>query len=306
MSAKQCNRQFTKDIAIMKLALGTVQFGLDYGVANTDGKIDTTTMTSILQKAWAKGIDTLDTAISYGESEKRLGMINVKDWRIVTKLPEIPNECANINTWILNQVQKSLLRLGVSRISALLLHRPDQLLESNGIEIWKALQDLKQKNIVKKIGFSVYDCNQLDALWGSFQPDIVQMPYNLLDKRFLISGWMKKMNDAGVEIHVRSIFLQGLLLMSKSDRPEKFNHWKEIWEILDGWLLEYKITAVEAAISFAMDNPYIDKIVIGVDNVQQLEEILFITLKRKIINPPKSLQTSDIRLINPSQWNSLS
>jgi aryl-alcohol dehydrogenase-like predicted oxidoreductase len=290
----------------MKLALGTVQFGLDYGVANTDGKMDATTMTSILQQAWAKGIDTLDTAISYGESEKRLGMTNVKDWRIVTKLPKIPNECTNINTWILNQVQKSLLRLGVIRISALLLHRPDQLLESNGVEIWKALQDLKQKNIVKKIGFSVNDCNQLDALWDSFQPNIVQMPYNLLDKRFLISGWMKKMNDAGVEIHVRSIFLQGLLLMSNSDRPEKFNRWKEIWEALDAWLLEYDITAVEAAISFAMDNPYIDKIVVGVDNVQQLEEILSIILKRKIVHPPKSLHTSDVRLINPSQWNSLS
>ena len=290
----------------MKLALGTVQFGLDYGIANTDGKMDTTTMTSILKKAWAKGIDTLDTAISYGKSEKRLGMTNVKDWRIVTKLPEIPNECTDINTWILNQVQKSLLRLGVARISALLLHRPDQLLESNGVEIWKALQDLKQKNIVKKIGFSVYDCKQLDALWDSFQPNIVQMPYNLLDKRFLISGWMKKMNDAGVEIHVRSIFLQGLLLMSKSDRPEKFNHWKEIWEVLHAWLLEYDITAVEAAISFVMDNPYIDKIVVGVDNVQQLEEILSIILKRKIVHPPKSLHTSDVRLINPSQWNSLS
>ncbi len=290
----------------MQLALGTVQFGLDYGVANTDGKMDTTTMTSILQQAWAKGIDTLDTAISYGESEKRLGMTNVKDWRIVTKLPEIPNECTNINTWILNQVQKSLLRLRVTRISALLLHRPDQLLESNGVEIWKALQDLKQKNIVEKIGFSVYDCNQLDALWNSFQPNIVQMPYNLLDQRFLISGWMKKMNDAGVEIHVRSIFLQGLLLMSKSDRPEKFNHWKEIWEVLDAWILEYDITAVEAAISFAMDNPYIDKIVVGVDNVQQLEEILSIILKRKIVHPPKSLHTSDVRLINPSQWNTLS
>ena len=290
----------------MKLALGTVQFGLDYGVANTDGKVDTTTMTSILQEAWSKGIDTLDTAISYGESEKRLGMANVKDWHIITKLPEIPDGCTSINTWILNQVQKSLLRLRVTRISALLLHRPDQLLESNGVEIWKALQDLKQKNIVKKIGFSVYDCNQLDALWDSFQPNIVQMPYNLLDQRFLISGWMKKMNDAGVEIHVRSIFLQGLLLMSKSDRPEKFNHWKEIWEVFDAWLLEYDITAVEAAISFAMDNPYIDKMVVGVDNVQQLEEILSIILKRKIVHPPKSLHTSDVRLINPSQWNSLS
>ena len=290
----------------MKLALGTVQFGLDYGVANTDGKMDITTMISILQRARAKGIDTLDTAISYGESEKRLGMANVKDWHIITKLPEIPDGCTSINTWILNQVQKSLLRLRVTRISALLLHRPDQLLESNGVEIWKALQDLKQKNIVKKIGFSVYDCNQLDALWDSFQPNIVQMPYNLLDQRFLISGWMKKMNDAGVEIHVRSIFLQGLLLMSKSDRPEKFNHWKEIWEVLDAWLLEYDITAVEAAISFAMDNPYIDKMVVGVDNVQQLEEILSIILKRKIVHPPKSLHTSDVRLINPSQWNSLS
>ena len=289
----------------MKLALGTVQFGLDYGVANTNGQIDTATMTSILHKAWAKGIDTLDTAISYGESEKRLGLINVTNWRIITKLPKIPNECTNVNTWIFNQVQKSLLHLGVTSISALLLHTPDQLLESNGVEIWRALQDLKQKNIVKKIGFSVYDCNQLDALWGAFQPNIVQMPYNLLDKRFLISGWMKKMNDAGVEIHVRSIFLQGLLLMSKFDRPEKFNYWKDIWEVLDAWLIEYDINAVEAAISFAMNNPYIDKIVVGVDNLQQLEEILSVYHKRKIVHPPKSLDSRDVRLINPSQWTLL-
>ena len=290
----------------MQLALGTVQFGLDYGVANTTGKVGNAMMMSILQKAWAEGIDTLDTAISYGESEKNLGMANIKDWRIVTKLPKIPADCADINTWISNQVQKSLLRLKVKRISALLLHRPDQLLESNGVEIWKALQDLKQKNIVEKIGVSVYECNQLDALWDSFQPDIIQMPYNLLDQRFMISGWMKKMNDVGVEIHVRSIFLQGLLLMSKSDRPEKFNYWNEIWEVLDAWLLECDITAVEAAIGFAMNNPYIDKIVIGVDNIQQLKEILSITLKGKAVRPPKSLNTSDVRLINPAQWYKLS
>jgi aryl-alcohol dehydrogenase-like predicted oxidoreductase len=290
----------------MQLALGTVQFGIDYGIANIKGKVNSSAISTILQKACENGVDTLDTAMSYGESEKHLGIANVKDWSIVTKLPKIPGECNNINSWILSQVDKSLSRLKVKRISALLLHQADQLLEPYGLEIWETLKDLEQKNIVGKIGFSAYDCNQLDRLWDSFQPNIIQIPYNLLDQRFMTSGWMKKMNDAEVEIHVRSIFLQGLLLMNKSDRPEKFNHWNNLWEVLDEWLLENNITALDAAISFVMDNPYIHKIIVGVDNLQQLEEILTSFSHKKNINPPKSLNTSDVRLINPSQWNTLS
>lgn len=289
----------------MQLAIGTVQFGLDYGVANTKGKVDSSEIKTILKKAWAKGVNTLDTAMSYGESEKHLGMANVEDWHIITKLPKIPDDCANVNDWILSQVNKSLLRLRVSRISALLLHQADQLLEPNGIEIWETLKDLEQKKIVGKIGFSVYDCIQLDRLWGSFQPNIIQIPYNLLDQRFMTSGWMKKLKNEGVEIHVRSIFLQGLLLMNKSDRPEKFNHWRNIWDVLDAWLLENNISALEAALSFAMENPYIDKIIIGVDSVKQLEEIFSSYSNKKILYPPKSINTNDVRLINPSQWNSL-
>lgn len=289
----------------MQLALGTVQFGIDYGIANIKGKVNSSAITTILQKARDNGVDTLDTAMSYGESERNLGIANVKDWQIVTKLPKIPDDCNNINSWILSQVDKSLLRLKVRRIYALLLHKPGQLLEPYGLEIWGTLQDLVQKNIVGKIGFSVYDCNQLDSLWDSFQPNIVQLPYNLLDQRFMTSGWMKKMNDADVEIHVRSIFLQGLLLMNNSDRPKKFNYWSNLWAVLDDWLVENNITALEAAISFVMDNPYIHKIIVGVDNIQQLEEILISFSNKKNINPPKSFNKSDLRLINPSRWNTL-
>ena len=146
-------------------------------------------------------------------------MANVKDWRIITKLPEIPNDCNNINKWILNQVEKSAFEdtdfdFYIDQINC--LNRMDLNMEGSS--------RFKQKNIVKKLSSRFMIVT--DNLWVSFQPDIVQMPYNLLDKRFLISGWMKKMNDVGVEIHVHSVFLQGLMMMNESDRPKKFNRGK--------------------------------------------------------------------------------
>ncbi|RXE55083.1 aldo/keto reductase [Methanoculleus taiwanensis] len=287
-----------------RIALGTVQFGLPYGVANTSGQVNPGEAAAILQQARAAGIDTLDTAIAYGESEQRLGEIGVEAWHVVSKLPAMPERCTNVNTWVQEAVACSLERLKIDSLYGLLLHRSEQLLEPSGEELYSALVDLKEQGMVKKIGVSIYNPEELDLLWPDFRLDLVQAPFNILDRRIQTSGWLTRMHRAGTEVHARSAFLQGLLLMETDRRPEKFNRWKLLWEQWDNWLSRQGLTPVQACLGFVLSQPEIDRVVVGVDNRRQLQEILAAT-EADLPAPPATLMIEDTDLINPSRWGSL-
>ena len=288
----------------MKIALGTVQFGLDYGIANNQGKVNTNIAKNILMHAQLAGIDTLDTASVYGNSEEQLGEIGVKDWRIITKLSNLPNLCDDISLWVRGQVFKSIQRLKVRSIAGLLLHDTGQLTGLHGQQIWSALKTLKDEGVIEKIGFSIYHPNELEILWGSYRPDIVQAPYNIFDRRLEQSGWLQIMSDSRVEIHIRSVFLQGLLLMDEDSRPIKFNRWSYSFGLLEKWIKENNTTALQACLSLPLNDDRINRIVIGVDNTQQLKSILVESNLNTPV-PPLSLCLDDVDLINPSHWNSL-
>jgi len=285
----------------MKLALGTVQFGLPYGIANDNGQVTEKDAKLILDCAAESDINTLDTAVGYGDSEQCLGNIGIDDWRIITKLPIIPRDCSNVKDWILYQVAESLARLKVKQIKGLLLHRPLQLLDPVGQEIWSTLQDLIQSGIVEKIGYSIYEPKELDQLWSKYQPNIIQTPFNVFDRRIKTSGWLKKMHNNNVEVHVRSIFLQGLLLMGKEKRPAIFDHWNPIWEEWDKWLEKEKLSPLEASLGFVNSELMVDRIVVGVDSLKQLKEIIVLS-EIQIECIPCTISTNDQNLINPSNW----
>lgn len=287
----------------MKIALGTAQFGLDYGIANTNGKVSFLDAKSIVNYASRIGIDTIDTAIAYGSSQKCLGKIGIRNHNIISKLPPIPDHQTNLEEWVNHHVQKSLEILEVNNLSALLLHRPYQLFDKDKNGLWEVLIDLKTKGIVKKIGFSIYAPVELDDLYSSFKPDIIQAPYNLLDRRLEQSGWLQSLYDKNVEIHIRSIFLQGLLLMSARDRPRKFDRWKAVWAQLENWTNKNNITKISAALAFALSDSRISKVVIGVDSLNQLKEIIY---NYKLTSAfPNSIEIQDERLLNPSEWGSI-
>ena len=287
-----------------RFALGTAQFGFSYGVANLTGQITRDEAKKIIKYAKNKGIYTLDTAIGYGNSEECLGYVGIKDWDVVTKLPLIPKNCINIFDWVFHQVESSLHRLNVKHISALMAHHSFELKESYGKELWLAMQELKDKGLINKIGYSIYEPQELDQLWEDFKPDIIQSPFNILDDRLRSSGWLSKLNKNEVEVHVRSVFLQGLLLMKKNQRPEKFDYWSNIWEEWDEWLQENNITALQGCLSFALQDNSIKKIVIGVDNLIHLEEILSMDYPRTTCFP--SFESNiNYDLINPSRWDYL-
>jgi aryl-alcohol dehydrogenase-like predicted oxidoreductase len=287
-----------------KIALGTAQFGLPYGIANQQGQVSMQEIAAILHHAWASGVRILDTAISYGNSESRLGQIGVSDWQVVSKLPALPTNCLNVGAWVDAEITASLKRLQVTQLYGLLLHRPANLLESQGQDLYQALTALKTEGRVKKIGVSIYAPSELEAILASHIIDLIQVPFNVLDRRLQTSGWLDYLHQTGVEVHTRSAFLQGLLLMDKAKRPQKFELWSDLWLRWQTWLDSENLTPLQAALGFVQSQPKVDRVVVGVDNCRQLQEIIDVA-QLSALHPPSDLSTSCEDLINPSRWSRL-
>lgn len=287
-----------------RLALGTAQFGQDYGIANSTGQTSRSEVKKILELARLKGINTLDTAIAYGESESVLGQIGVQDFNIISKLPELPIVCRDVENWMESQLNESLKRLRLNSIDGFLLHRPLQLLVPGNENFWATLLQFKTQGLVKKIGYSIYGPHELEQLWPHCKPDMIQVPYNIFDWRMETSGWFKRLKDEDIEIHARSVFLQGLLLLNKYNRPQHFDKWSDHWHLWDRWLKENKLTPLQAALAFPFVNNNVNKVIVGVDHCVQLKEILE-GVDTSVKDFPEELSITDEQLINPSNWNHL-
>lgn len=284
-----------------RLAVGTVQFGLPYGIANRTGQVPLHEAAAILARARDAGIDTLQTAIGYGDSEQRLGQIGVGHWRVVSKLPGFTGSIDG-RSWVRESIAGSLGRLGLGTLAGLMLHRGEDLLGPQGQQIYAGLADLKAAGTIEKIGVSIYDPAELHALLPRFPLDLVQAPFNIVDRRLERSGWLRTLRDRGVEIHVRSAFLQGLLLMTPSERPAQFQRWQSLWNAFDAWVRERDVTQVGACLGFVLSFGEIDKVVIGVDSVSQLTEILENLEPLHSVAPPQ-LASDDLDLVNPMRWS---
>jgi len=284
-----------------RLALGTVQFGLPYGIANTGGQVSREETIAILHYARSAGLDTLDTAVAYGESEQRLGEIGIGEWKVVSKLPAMPETVADIGVWVREATSAAVGRLRIPRLYGLLLHHPSQLLGAKGEAVYQALAALKRAGVVQKIGVSVYGPEELDALIPRFQFDLVQAPFNAIDRRLVTTGWLARLRQAGVEVHVRSVFLQGLLLMNAGQRPVFAQRWRELWGKWDAWLRANDLNALQACLAIVLAETAIDRVVVGFDNRRQLEEAVTVAgLDRRAT--PLDLNCDDPELINPSLW----
>ena len=291
-------------VKTQKLALGTVQFGLPYGIANQKGQVAQFEVQEILDLARANGINTLDTAIAYGESERVLGAMALDGFDIITKLPSVPDNCTDISGWVERELEGSLSRLNVSKVDGLLLHSPSQLTSAIGQTLYETLLKKKNEGVVRSIGVSVYSPDELFLLIESFQFDLIQAPFNIIDSRLKEAGLFEKLASSGTQLHVRSVFMQGLLLMSAASRPEKFNHWSSLWSNWEQWLSETGLTPLQACLRYVLSISEIEKVVVGVDSLLQLKEILS-ALEGDCSIPPPTLNCSDPNLLNPSLWNNL-
>jgi aryl-alcohol dehydrogenase-like predicted oxidoreductase len=286
------------------LVLGTAQFGLNYGIANHAGQTTPNEARHILRLAASRGVRIVDTAVAYGDSESRLGDIGLQNWGVISKIPGVPDTTANVRHWVKESVESSLSRLRIVRLHGLLLHQPEQLLGPAGPALYAALLELKNDGLAQNIGISIYDPSELDELCLRYDFDIVQCPFNVLDRRLIDSGWLYRLREQGTQLHVRSIFLQGLLLMSRQARPAKFSRWSDLWSTWEQWLERSTVTPLQACLNFALSFPEIRHVVLGVDHVRHLQEILA-AIGRELPAVPENLRCRDLDLINPSRWNTL-
>lgn len=271
-----------------KLGLGTVQFGLDYGISNKDGKTSSEEVTKILTYAKAQGIDTLDTASAYGGAEKVLGGNDLNGFRIISKfMPPQKDETLN------SQLHQSLKRLKQENLYGYLAHRPLNVLENP--LIWKELQSLKKEGLVKKIGFSFNLPSELSKiLQAGFIPDLIQIPFNYFDQRF--KQQIISLKEQGCEIHTRSTFLQGLFFVN----PEKMNcFFDEVNPVIKN--LQSTVKNLSGSLlRFVAEQPFIDKVILGVENSSQLKTNLD-TLETAEQLPALGQKISD-KILIPSGW----
>lgn len=284
-----------------KLALGTAQLGQRYGITNQSGPPDGGEIQTMLEVLRSAGCDTLDTAMSYGDSEDVLGAAGVRDFKIITKLPPLPSDSDTTQQWVRESVHRSLQRLRVARLHGLLLHRPSDASGAHAPALLGALAALKAEGLVANVGVSVYGPDELATLQGVMKLDIVQAPYNVLDRRFAASGWFGRLRAAGTEVHVRSVFLQGLLLLEPARLPDTHSLWRPLWQRWSDWIGSRGLDRLAAALGFVLQNPDITRVVIGAETAAQLRQIVAsaVVLKQEV---PAELATDDLNLINPVNW----
>lgn len=284
-----------------KLVLGTANFGLDYGISNAEGKLANKDLENILNLAFQSNVNTIDTAQAYGDSESRLGQINNQKFQFVTKIGVGLGDNYRPKS-VQKLILESLSRLRIDSLDGALLHRPEILLGDDGKEIASELRYLKEIGIIKNIGVSIYGPELLGCLSEVIELDIVQAPFNVFDRRILASGWSDRLKEGGTKIHIRSIFLQGLLLLGKSKLDGFFlQNWPDLFANWFAFQNETGVRAETIALDFGLRQPWVDKIVVGVDTVEQLSQLLKIeSLDRCAVSPQITFE--DENLLNPANW----
>lgn len=293
-----------------RICLGTAQFGLDYGVSNKHGKINACDVGNILKRSQKHGVHWLDTAADYGTCEEALAAHKdeLRKFKIATKsLKYDPIEARpfqEIENLYRSALLQSCKKLHREHADIYYLRSPEEMLNIYGERVIEFIARLKDDGIIKKIGISVYDQNQIEKILQHFTPDIIQVPCNVLDQRLIKSGTLKDLKKMGIEIFARSAFMQGLILMQPSKTPKYFEPIRQHLKLFHHECRSHGITPIQAALSFILSQEHIDRIILGVSSLDEWEEIL------NIISKPMNtdLDWTSIRLdnedyLNPAKWN---
>ena len=285
---------------LLKLGLGTVQFGQAYGISNASGQVATADVATILRRAAAAGVYTLDTAAGYGTAEAVLGGLAelIKPFRMVTKTIALKNGLDAV----IARARQSVVTLGRARVDLLLVHAAADLTGEGGAALWQRLLALRDEGLFGGIGISAYVADDPLRLAREFRPDAMQLPISLLDQRLIQSGALAAIKKLGVEVHARSLFLQGLLFLAEDKLPPKLSGAAGHLEGLRAKFAEAGTTPLAAALAFALGRTEIDVALVGVTTLDELEEIL-----RAVQAPAPSIDwascaLNDELVLTPSRW----
>lgn len=287
----------------MKLCVGGAQFNGGYGILNSSKDFMATETRKILRLAKQNGINHVDTAHLYGLSETRIGNSDIEGLKLISKPGAMDLHKPNFDVEFFGCLNQSLDRLKVGQIYGYLLHRPEQLFEERGNELFNLLKSAKEMKLVSKIGVSVYEPDMLSRILRNFEIDIVQLPINLVDNRFYESGLLAQLKKRGVEIHARSAFLQGLLVTPMADHPPFFDKWRNTFLNWERWLQHpQKKDAVSVCWRYLESLEMIDFAVVGANSVSHLKQILDCTHSDVSLEGMPNLFSKDLNLIDPRLW----
>lgn len=287
-----------------KIVIGTAQWGLNYGISNSHGQTSISEAQNILATAQQAGITLIDTASLYGNAEAVIGKINSSKFLISSKTPHFHSESITGSDvdLLTGTLEATLKQLNRSSLYCLFVHNVDDILAPGGALLIDALRDLKAQNKFLKIGISVYEASQIERALKLFTPDVIQLPLSIFDQRLLLDGTIKRLFKLGVEIHARSIFLQGLMLMDTAIIPSYFAPWLNHIKFWHRLCSDNKILPQVAALRWACGIEEISYIVVGIQNKAQLEELIYSPGEL----PTQSydfLAQNDEKFLNPMLWN---
>ncbi len=293
---------------ISRLALGTAAFGMAYGLGNKGQAVSRVEVARILGLAWERGIDLLDTAAEYGEAESVIGGAKPKDahFKIVSKIPRIAQE--KITSGDVQRVRaaahNSIQCLKIESFDTLLVHHAPDLLAPGGAELFRALQELKSRGITARLGVSVYDVDSLNQILATYPVEVVQLPLNLLDQRFIQSGAIANLAERKIEIHVRSVFLQGLLLTDPEKLSAPFLGLKEHLTFLRSEAVSRETTIQTIALAYISRRKEISRIIIGIQSADELNANIsaFTNIPARLDLDFSAYEIRDPDVIDPRRW----
>ena len=278
-----------------KISLGTVQFGLEYGINNTKGQTSKDEVSKILKRCKEVGIVYIDTAAAYGSAENVLGEVIQSEglsnsFKITTKCKGNGINHLSLSTrW-------SLQKLRVEKLHCQMFH---------SYQDFKHTEYLIKPDSVDKMGVSVYRNEDLLDTIKDHKISVVQCPFNLLDNHSVRGEPLKLAKEKGVEVQVRSAFLQGLFFMDRDRFPYALLDLKGPLQELDQICSDNQITMSHLALGYCLSKDYIDKVVIGVDSLEQLNmniEAIKTPLPKFIVEEIDRITVSNPKLLNPAFW----
>jgi len=286
-----------------KFIIGSAQFGLDYGISNEQGKVKEIEINKILAVARKNNIFTIDTAKAYGNAEQVLGKLAKNNTlKFITKISP-PKQDEKIKDYILRsklEIKESLRLLNIEYFDAVLIHDASVLKSKIRDPLINFLKKLKSDNITKKIGISLYEPEEV-LLFKDLSPDLVQVPLNLFDQRFLVSGVIDSLHSKGIEVHARSVFLQGLLLMKPKSLPTNLSELYKPLEEMLYFFNEKKVSVLSEAISFVYNQKSVDQVILGVTDHKELIDCLNFN-ESTLEKDYERFAIDDYKLIDPRRW----
>lgn len=289
--------------SVSKIAVGTANFGTTYGL--TRGFVSPLERERIFAICQDNNIDTLDTSQLYEGSETALGSSAPFGMKVVSKF-SVEGFDHVVEQRLAQQIfDKTINNLGAETLYGLLFHRPEELATTVGKRCLADLLTLREAGMIRKVGVSIYSPAELDQILEVFVPDLIQFPFNVFDQRMMRFHGLNELRSRGVEFHARSAFLQGLVLANVCDIDSRFKEWHQHFRRFEILASKTRRSKLNLAIECILQNDWIDKVVLGLNGSNQLQEVIDCWPTGRLSVDFTGFSLGDERLLHPSKWSQL-